>query len=246
MLLGLVLYAGWVEPRWIEVTRTLISRSGSSRVVAVQLSDLHLSEIGARERRILEVVGQLSPDLVILSGDVIDRPETLPVLTQFLRQLAGRHKFAVLGNWEYWSDLDLPSLQQLYKAHSVNLLVNEAAVVQVGGTRVGIIGLDDYTAGQPSAPSLPKVDISIWVQHSPGYFDTASQLPRADLCLSGHTHGGQLTLFGQAIWRPPGSGRFVGGWYDLPQCHLFVSRGLGTSLLDARLGARPEVAVFDL
>lgn len=86
-LLAPALYAGWVEPSWIEVTRTSIRPSNCAHAVAVQLSDLHLREMGMRERRILEVVSQLAPDLMILPGDVIDRPEALPVLAQ------------ILGNW---------------------------------------------------------------------------------------------------------------------------------------------------
>jgi predicted MPP superfamily phosphohydrolase len=90
------------------------------------------------------------------------------------------------------------------------------------------------------------------VQHSPGFFaakSTGAALPDKafDLCLSGHTHGGQITLFGWAFGPlPPGSGPFVAGQYETAACPLYVSRGLGTSVLPLRLFARPEIAVFDL
>ena len=70
--------------------------------------------------------------------------------------------------------------------------------------------------------------------------------PPLSLCLSGHTHGGQIALAGWAPFRPVGSGRFVAGFYDVPGCRLYVSRGVGTSVLPLRWGAAPEVAVFDL
>ncbi|NTU65418.1 MAG: hypothetical protein HGB05_18960 [Chloroflexi bacterium] len=64
--------------------------------------------------------------------------------------------------------------------------------------------------------------------------------------MSGHTHAGQLTLFGWSLWTRPGSGSYVAGWYDTPFCPLYVSKGIGTSLVPARLFARPEIAVFGL
>lgn len=69
---------------------------------------------------------------------------------------------------------------------------------------------------------------------------------RFSLCLSGHTHGGQITVGGWAPFRPAGSGRFVAGFYEVPGCRLYVSKGLGISILPLRWGAAPEIAVFDL
>jgi predicted MPP superfamily phosphohydrolase len=65
--------------------------------------------------------------------------------------------------------------------------------------------------------------------------------------LSGHTHGGQVAPFGRPLYRPRGSGRYVSGWYrDADRVPMYVSRGIGTSVVPIRLGAVPEIAVFDL
>jgi predicted MPP superfamily phosphohydrolase len=115
-----------------------------------------------------------------------------------------------------------------------------------------LIGLDDFTAGQPEIPAQKQPDSAVTtllIQHSPGYFAPQENLIsryRPDLCFSGHTHGGQITLLGFPIWNPAGSGPFSFGFYDTPLCRLYVSRGIGTSLLPIRFGARPEVAVFDI
>jgi predicted MPP superfamily phosphohydrolase len=66
-----------------------------------------------------------------------------------------------------------------------------------------------------------------------------------DLCLAGHTHGGQFAFGGWAPVRPQSSGRFVAGFYAVPACSLFVSRGFGTSLLPPRQGEREEAVTFD-
>ncbi|NBC01413.1 MAG: hypothetical protein GVY15_11225 [Bacteroidetes bacterium] len=63
--------------------------------------------------------------------------------------------------------------------------------------------------------------------------------------LSGHTHGGQVQVLGWAPVRPPGSGRYVSGWYKESEPHLFVSRGIGTSVFPVRLGASPELPLFE-
>jgi len=67
-----------------------------------------------------------------------------------------------------------------------------------------------------------------------------------DLCLDGHTHGGQITLPGLPICTPRGSAEFVRDLHDHEMCQLNVSRGLGTSVLPFRVGARPEIVVFEM
>jgi predicted MPP superfamily phosphohydrolase len=66
------------------------------------------------------------------------------------------------------------------------------------------------------------------------------------LILSGHTHGGQVCLGGWAPVLPRGSGRYVAGWYTDGAIPLYVSRGLGTTMLPIRFGAVPEIAYFEI
>lgn len=263
-LLALAVYAVWIEPLWIEVKMhrlgeprpTVADTSGATRprLRIAQLSDLHLQSIGRRETRVAEQIAHLQPDLIVLSGDVIDRADALPVLDAFLHSLQGRPTIAVLGNWEHWSEIDLAQLQSTYARHPhATLLVNASQLYRLGGGQVQVHGLDDHTAGQPQLPQLerdiPQGRIEVLVQHSPAWFDEAAAqrtTARYDLCLAGHTHGGQITLFGLPLWTPSGSGAYVGGPYPSPLCKmLYVSKGIGTSVLPARLGARPEIAVFD-
>lgn len=112
-----------------------------------------------------------------------------------------------------------------------------------------MVGVDDFTAGLPDIPKAIALgdELRLVVQHSPGWFESGQMAGRtrlASLCISGHTHGGQLTYLGKVLWTPRGIGRFTGGLYELPACPLFVSRGIGTSILPLRLGARPEIVLF--
>lgn len=253
-LLLLIAYALWIEPNWIKINQyTLNPHTEEQRVRVVQLSDLHLRKIGRREASIIQSLTLLKPDLIILSGDVIDRPDTLPILDDFLTALGPVPKVAVLGNWEYWATVDLQALRKLYEEkHHTTLLINERVTFDLHSTSLEITGLDDFTAGHPklkSAQALSDAKLSLLIQHSPGWFDQPIAMQhklKFDLCLSGHTHGGQITLFGLPIWHPQGSGTFSSGFYEHPLCTLYVSQGIGTSILPARFGARPEIAVFNL
>jgi predicted MPP superfamily phosphohydrolase len=276
-------YAFLIEPRWVEVTYhkwidkecslcavlftpywTQVdgykdgykNRFGVPPFRFVQLSDLHLHQIGMTEESVIDKVNALAPDILFFTGDIADRPESLPILDSFLSGLKVAQKVAVLGNWEYWGGVDLVALKALYERHNVKLLVNECVQVPIRHTFINVAGLDDDTAGKPDQVSMdakcptypgqalqaPKNNTYILMQHSPGYFAQPRQSEgRSILRLSGHTHGGQVALFGYTILTPPGSGNFTRGWYG----NLYVSRGVGTSVLPVRLGSRPEVAVFE-
>ena len=281
-LAALGIYGLLIEPYWIEVTHHPIPdvgrmvphdssspTNGSSldshaeRLRIVQLSDLHLHRIGRTEESLIKKVNALQPDLLLLTGDVADRPESLAVLDVFLAKIATKHKFAVLGNWEYWGDVNLQELRTIYQRHGVKLLINECIELADKGRIYQITGLDDFTAGTPdeprarnqcsqspekhAAPSNPPAKKQILMQHSPGYFSERkpNKPPPYWLALSGHTHGGQVRPLGMVLWTPPGSGPFVSGWYMNDGANLFVSRGIGTSVAPIRFGSRPEIAVFD-
>ena len=221
----------------------------------VQLSDLHLQRFDVDEKIIVSKVIALKPDLVVLSGDAIDRPDALPALRLFLTALAEVSVVAVPGNWEHWSGVDLKALNDLMLEHPAGrFLLNQRHSFTSNGRNVTVIGLDDYTGGNPDAQLLSDGALdgtNILVQHSPGFFDESDVIRKMgshkfSICLSGHTHGGQIVFAEWAPFRPIGSGRFVAGFYDIPGCRLYVSRGLGTSVIPIRWGAAPEIAVFDL
>jgi predicted MPP superfamily phosphohydrolase len=241
----LLIWMTAIEPFWLEVREVSIESGRSPyRTIAV-ISDLHPRRYGSMERQVIERLRERSPELIVLAGDMVDNPEDLKPLGDFLAQLPKANKIAVLGNWEYWSDIDRERLAALYAAHDVALLVNDCDQ--------GVVGLDDFTAGEPRiADSLVRCgDTTPWllVQHSPGFFDTKdarSTRTSFDLMVSGHTHGGQITIFGWAPFTPKGSSRFVSGEYATPLGRLYVTRGLGTSLVPIRVGARPELVFITL
>lgn len=240
----------------LEVTH--LNMRGPSQAAGfrvVQLSDLHLQRFGEAEKAIVTQVQALQPNVVVLTGDAIDRADALPVLKSFLAALGSQPVVAVPGNWEHWSGVDFQALVALFTDQpNGRFLLNEQLLFTSGERKIHLIGLDDFTAGQPDARLLSPAttsEITVLLQHSPGFFEAPEvtrrmSQQRFSLCLSGHTHGGQVSFGSWAPFTPVGSGRFVAGFYEVPGCRLYVSRGLGTSVLPLRWGAAPEIAVFDL
>jgi len=258
---AVVLWAAFgVEPGRIGVARHDMRPQGDGPAIRlVQLSDLHLRAFGECERSLAGRVKALRPDLVVLTGDMVDRPDALPLLRAFFGELGPVPLCAVPGNWEHWSGVDFMGLRAVIEGRPGNrLLVNESFSFRKGKRIVALVGLDDFTGGAPDLELLGRAgelpdqhETTVLLQHSPGFFGLPEvrglmESARFDLCLSGHTHGGQIAIGEWAPLRPRGSGRFVAGLYEVSGCPLYVSRGIGTSIISARLGSRPEIAVFDL
>jgi predicted MPP superfamily phosphohydrolase len=261
-LLSVLAYALAVEPARVMVVRHDLRAGGVTSGGApwrlVQVSDLHLQALGPREQALARRVQDLQADVVVLTGDAIDRAEALPWLAGFVRALGSAPVLLVPGNWEHWSGVDFNTLQASLAGSGAHLVLNDRWTISKQGRVLQVIGLDDSTAGVPDLRWLAsggdveapdRID-TVLVQHSPGFFaqDAIQRRmvgSRFTLCLSGHTHGGQVAFGGWAPWRPAGSGPFVAGFYDVPGCRLFVSRGVGMSVLPIRLGSAPEVVVFE-
>lgn len=250
----LCVYAFAIEPQWLEVTHPqLVERPGTPRIRILQISDLHIQRIGGVERKVLEEVHTQKPDLVVFTGDMVDSIEHLDAFHSFLAEMGPVQKVAVSGNWEHWANIDLRRESGRWlKSYSLALLINEAKCYFVNERHLEVIGLDDALSSKPVQPRAGTCGSELIVtrlvlQHSPGFFaEQTSEGLKADACLSGHTHGGQVTLLGWAPITPPGSDPYVAGKYVTNACPLYVSRGVGTSILPLRLGARPEISFIDI
>jgi len=250
---GALAYGGFVERQWLEfTTQPLPPGRGAAAPVAcvAHLTDLHLKGIDREHETLAAEVARRAPDIVVITGDAVDYRKDLPILEDFLALLPYRIlKFAVLGNWEHWGRVDLKGLEAIYERGNGTLLVNRSVELHTRSGVLRITGLDDLVGGHPDtaiiAQATPGADLHLVLAHCPAQRDL---LPSGDavvdLVLSGHTHGGQVKLLGWAPRLPRGSGRYLEGWYRGGGAPLYVSRGVGTSFLPIRFGARPEVVFF--
>lgn len=262
-------YAGFVEPGRVRFThhRANARTSPDQReTTLVQITDLHLQSVRGMHRRMAARVNALRLDLVLFTGDSVDRPDRLGALASLLARFDARvAKYAILGNLEHWSGVDLGELADVYRRANGRLLVNESAVHEVRGRALRVTGLDDLVGGRPDSRTafadVDAADAHLLLAHCPEHRDRLALPPvpfggvepapadagRITMMLSGHTHGGQVNVLGWTPVLPRGSGRYVRGWFRDPGgVPLYVSRGIGTSVVPVRLGAPPEVAVFTM
>jgi len=177
---------------------------------------------------------------------MIDADEQAAPLAELCAELSrtGSTVLATMGNWEHWGEVDRGALDRLYRRSNAGLVVD--TWTRIDG--LSIYATDDSTAGTPSTLRAPERDgPRLLLTHSPAFVDHNHPADASfDLCLAGHTHGGQITAGGLAPFTPPGSGAYVAGWYDAPLGPLYVSRGTGTSIVPAPFTCRPELPIIEL
>ncbi len=254
---GLFVADSLVEARGLTITRADVASplvpAALDGLTLAHVSDLHLPCAAAD--RAAEVLARDPVDIIAITGDTISKHRQLPLVTPYLSRFAARlGTFATRGNNDHWARISVGTLAQSYAAAGATLLENGHAVVERGGARLQLVGIDDPSIGRPDVagawrradPTLP----TIWLMHAPGFIDTihptALGLRRALLVLAGHTHGGQIRGPGCTPVVPRGCGRFRQGWYDAELGRVYVSRGIGTSVLPMRFLCPPELAIFTL
>ena len=247
-----------LEPAAVQVTRHELPIPGLPAALdgvrIACLADVHLHRgISRAAHAALEHVDRERPEIVVLAGDICNKRGDLPTLTAWARDARGTlATFATFGNWERYAKIDRATAEAAYGKAGVEFLCNTTARVSIRGATLTILGLDDPVEGRPdpmaALAGVGARDVAVWVLHGPGYVDELpkSVAPRPALFLAGHTHGGQIRLPGITPVLPVGSGRFVAGWYRDTVAPLYVSRGIGTVFVPARLFCPPELPVFSL
>ncbi len=220
----------------------------------VQLSDVHVSPDTDPDevRRLVARVNELSPDVIALTGDLVDGsvPMLRAAMQPFAQLRASMGVYAVTGNHEYYSGGDawIAELRRL----GVTVLQNERVTLRRGEGAFELAGVPDWTGGQFGAAHRPRLadalagrDESIPVvllAHQPKQFPEAMK-QGVSLQLSGHTHGGQIWPFTLLVMLAE---RHVAGLHAVGGSQLYVSRGTRYWGPPMRLGAPHELTVLTL
>ena len=259
-------YAYHVEPTWLAVNRlTLPVRALPAQLAGVRvahLSDFHFGPhipTGYLEEAVERTAAE-KPDLIALTGDFIDRgPAHVAAAAKLFRGLkAPLGVFAVLGNHDFsvhtargarrHPELDRRVADAL-STEGVTVLRNKSVQVEHNGAKMLVAGVDDLWSGEsnPDAAlggtcaNTPRVVLA----HNPQSVEQLSA-HRADVVLSGHTHGGQINWPGLGrLLLGKKARRWAAGLYPLEAGHLYVNTGVGFGWR-FRFGVRPELAVLTL
>lgn len=226
----------------------------------VHLSDLHGAEFGENHSDLLAAIKAAQPDYIFISGDTLDRFRQTPhsyavTLCAALTDIAPT--YFVTGNHE-WATPDVRGLKEALRAVGTVVLSNEYTVLERGGDRIFLAGIDDPNgfADQKTPRELADElyaaqEDPFWLllAHRNNYFTKQYYQLGADLTFSGHAHGGMIRfpmtdgLIGSDRDLFPS---YTAGFYEFDGANLFVSRGLGNSGPSFRLFNRPQVAVVTL
>lgn len=222
-------------------------------------SDLHAGSPHINERYIKDLIQRintLSPDIVLIGGDLVINGviggSHIPIekVTTMLKELkAPLGIYAVLGNHDWWNDGI--KIKQTLETNGIPVLDNDAKLIKVGSDfNFWLLGIgDDYTnhANAKAALSQVKSDAPrVLFMHDPSAIFQMKE--RFFLALAGHMHGGQVYIPGIGAIITPGSAPkdWAGGWVDFELGSLFVSKGVGTSIIPVRFNAPPEFVILEL
>jgi uncharacterized protein len=258
-LASLGAYAYWIEPFWLDVTRTTIDLPGLppplDGMVLAHLSDLHVTGPagpGNAAAKAVAICNQVRPDAVVLTGDYVGKRPGIDAFFDLLAALRVRPAYAVFGNHDYrYGPTHRRRLAAKLPELGVTLLDNRAVSHERAGGRIWFVGVGDgHTSHDRLGDALRGLGEAdrprVLLTHYP---DLLFELPpdTCDLALAGHSHGAQIALPFLAERALAGSDTvFRHGLYHVHGVPLYVSRGLGTSGYRVRLFARPELALITL
>ena len=227
-----------------------------------QVSDLHNAEFGDRNQRLLEMLREAEPDMIAITGDLIDSRKTnIAVALAFAEDAVKIAPcYYVSGNHEARVS-EYQDLKTGLEAAGVTVLDDARVEIEISGKSITIIGVNDpsfhadYLTSDAAVMDRKLSELSseaagftILLSHRPELFDTYAD-HNMNLVLSGHAHGGQfrLPLIGGLI--APNQGLFPkydAGLYSDGSTNMIVSRGLGNSIIPFRFNNRPEVVLIEL
>lgn len=264
----LVAFAGWMihsntVPTLTElrvVDESLPTAFDGLRVAHV--SDLHDAEFGEGHARTVALLELAKPDLIFLTGDMVDRHEgrtDVDLTLAFVEQaVAIAPCYYVTGNHEAGiSDEDYTELEEGLRALGVTVLRNASVTLERDGQSIRVAGVDSPAFGAAGTAiedwmALCEGEYTLLLAHHPEYVSLYAEVG-ANVVFSGHVHGGQFRLPFLGGLYGPGQGWFPiydKGVYLVSdgreQTHLVVSRGLGNSSIPVRFANRPEVVTVVL
>lgn len=265
VLAGICLWGAWentaVQLHRVRVREQALPAAFDGFTIA-HVSDLHNASFGEGQARLAELLKEAAPDIIAVTGDVIDkrRPGMQNAIDFFAAAVRTAPVYYVPGNHEAVSS-EYPALREAILALGVTVLEDEAVFLERGGEQILLAGVRDpiFTtsdAEQNTSLMREKLDsvlpeicpYSVLLTHRPELFATYREAG-VNLTLAGHAHGGQFRLpWGQGIIAPNQGlfPKYTQGLYEEEGGKMVVSRGLGNSSVPIRLHNRPEVVAVTL
>ena len=269
ILFLLIILIGWtlwgntaLEVNEYEIVSDRIPQGFDGFRIA-QVSDLHNAEFGEGNSKLIQLLSQTEPDIILLTGDLIDSRQTNIKIALAFAQEAMKIApvYFVSGNHEA-RVIEYEDLKMGLSEAGVNVLENQIVEITREGDSITLMGIDDpsfqenYLFGD--AEGVAKQTIETLQRESDGYTVLLSHRPELfelyvetgmDLVFSGHAHGGQVRLPFIGGLVAPNQGffpKYDAGLFSEENTTMIVSRGVGNSIVPLRFNNRPEIISVDL
>lgn len=229
----------------------------------VHISDLHNAEFGEDNFKLISMIKEANPDVIVITGDVVDSRRTdIDISFNFIEEaLKIAPCYYVSGNHESRIDEYDILKEKMIKA-GVEVLENQTSVITRSNSNIKIIGINDpsfnsdYLMGDEKSVIVSQLkivsqneeDLTVLLSHRPEFFELYASY-KFDLVLSGHAHGGQFVLPFLGGLFAPGQGffpKYDAGLFEKNGTNMIVSRGIGNSIIPLRVNNRPEVILIEL
>ena len=267
LLLLLIIWIAWantaLELNTYHISGKNIPESFSGYRIA-HVSDLHNAEMGEDNTKLLTMLQEANPDIIVITGDIVDSYNTdIDIALDFAEKAVNIAPcFYVTGNHEARLSSSLEILLDGLEEAGVVILGNEKLIIEQSGEMITLLGVSDpsfqadYLFGDAENVISGNLEYlmdeeenyCILLSHRPELFDVYVEYD-IDLVLSGHAHGGQFRLPIIGGLAAPNQGLFPkydSGLYHEEDTNMIVSRGIGNSIFPFRLNNRPEVIVIEL
>ena len=262
ILACMAFWAFFIEPNRLIVRQQTISISNWPKEldgfkVAV-LSDIHVNGTWIDEEKLREIVertNQLQPELIVILGDYIAYEgfmshRVLPKdFAPLLKGFSAPHGvYSVLGNHDWW--YNGKEVRAALEQNGLKVLDDEVVQLSPRGKSIYLAGFSDLWTRSPrpdnTIANVPQGEPVIGITHNGDIFPRVPQ--RVQLLLAGHTHGGQVRfpLIGSVVSSSRLGERYERGHVAEKGHHLFVTTGIGTSILAVRFGVPPEIVLLTL
>jgi uncharacterized protein len=259
-ILLLFIWAFFIEPNMLVVKTMNLYVPNLKGLKVVFVGDFHIKpNQKSRLEYVVKKINEQHPDLILSTGDFVsghDPKQSLPIeeIAQELSKLESKYGFyTVLGNHDWWQGGE--KIEKALEQNGIVVLGNENKKLNINGRTLYIAGVEDMDTRNIDLPKTLKNTNhpTILLTHTPDVFPFVADKSnskitgKVDLTLAGHTHGGQVNLpFVGALVVPSSYGnKYAQGLIEENGKKMFVTKGIGTSILPVRFNCLPEIVVIN-
>ncbi len=245
-----------LEPYWLKVKKITFHDNdiptGFDGCKIVFVADFHHGPTTGLPfiRYVVKKINEQNPDIVLLGGDYVYKgSQYIEPVFDVLKDIKARFGvYAVLGNHDHWEWAE--ATRDCMKRFDITLLDNRSVWIKVKNDSIKIGCVGDFWEDVQNLCSTDDVDeddFCVLLMHNPDYVPSL-KTDKIDLILAGHTHGGQVSLFG--LWSPylpiKSGQKLAYGWFENEYTKTYVTSGVGTIFPPIRFCMRPEIVVITL